>query len=165
MFSSFYIATRVTVFIPYANVENPKKKSSGLKVDHLWLIYPIPDPARCWGGNCTNCTSGCHGHFMSPAQCLKHIQKNGQKDCMFEPPSEAIKRAFDLSKRQKTSLSVAQIKDLAKQTLLPECDVLFWLQHLKGIEERRVEKSKCNMATIKKYGWYCKCTILAILHI
>ena len=43
------------------------------------IPFPIPDPARPWGGNCTNCTSGCHGHYMSPAQCLEHIQKNGQK--------------------------------------------------------------------------------------
>ncbi|XP_028404007.1 inhibitor of growth protein 5-like [Dendronephthya gigantea] len=111
------------------------------------IPLPIPDPARPWEGNCAKCTSGCHGHFMAPAESLEHIQKNGYKDCMLNPPSEVIKKAFDLSRKQKTTLSATHIKDLAKQTLLPECDISFWLQHLKGIEERRAEGVKKAKAT------------------
>jgi hypothetical protein len=84
---------------------------------------------------------------MSPAECLEHIRKNGYKDCMLNPPSEVIKKAFDLSRKQITILSAAQIKDLARLTLLPECYVSFWIKHLKGIEERRAEGVKKARAT------------------
>ena len=76
---------------------------------------------------------------------VKHRQ-NGYKDCI-DPPSEVIKKTFVLSRKQGTILSAPQIKDLAKQTLLPECDVRFWLQHLKEIEERRAEGAKKAKAT------------------
>ncbi len=46
------------------------------------IPLPIPDPARPWGGNCAKCTSSCHGHFMSPAECPEHIRRNDYKDCM-----------------------------------------------------------------------------------
>ena len=128
------------------------------------IPLPIPDPTRPWGGN-EKCTSGCHGHFMSPAECLEHIRKNGHKDCMLNPPSEVIKKSFDLSRKRKTALSAAQINDLAKQTLLPESDVSFWLQHLKGIEERRAEgvkkaratrqRSKGTVYTVHVLHFYC----------
>ena len=127
-------------------------------------LVDIPLPIHPWGGNCAKCTSSCHGHFMSLAECLEHIQKNGHKDCICNPLSEVIKKLFDLLRKWKTALSTAHINDLAKQTFLPKSDVSFWLQHLKGIEERRAEGVKKARATRQcSEGTSIYCTCIALL--
>lgn len=46
------------------------------------IPFPIPDPARPWGGECDKCTSGCYGDFLPPKECVEHIRQLGMKDCM-----------------------------------------------------------------------------------
>ena len=72
----------------------------------------------------------------------QHIRQLGMKDCMLTPPSAIIKEAFEKSQKSKTTISSLEITELAKQTLLLEHDVSFWLQHLESIKERRAEGVK-----------------------
>lgn len=81
-------------------------------------------------------------HFLPPKECVEHIRQLGMKDCMLTPPSAIIKEAFEKSQKSKTTISSLEITELAKQTLLPEHDVSFWLQHLESIKERRAEGVK-----------------------
>ena len=114
------------------------------------IPIPIPDPSRPWGGECTDCKSVCAGHFLSPSECIEHIMKNGTKDCMMKPPTQIIKESFNKASKSGTALTPSEVTQLAKKTLLPECDISFWIQHLEDIKKRRAEGARKAQATRAK---------------
>ena len=81
MFFSYYLVMKLTVFILCVNEEGLMLKWHG-GPSLPEIPFPIPDPARPWGGECDKCTSSCYGHFLPPKECVEHIRQLGMKDCM-----------------------------------------------------------------------------------
>lgn len=103
---------------------------------------PIPDPKRPWGADCDECTNVCTGHFLPPQECIDHIVKNGTRDCMVNPPSVIIQQEFNRLLKVQAQVSDEKITELARQTLLPADEVKFWVEHLKGVKNRRKQGAR-----------------------
>ena len=103
-----------------------------------YFPLPIPDPARPWGGECSECQSFCAGHYMSPEENIKHVLMHGTNECIKEPPSVTIRKYYDTKRKHHMQVNDQQsISELAKETLLPLSDVEMWLQHLSDVSDRR----------------------------
>jgi hypothetical protein len=67
--------------------------------------------------------------------------------CCAEPPREVVRKFFDNSSEELTD---ADIKNLAKNTLLSKSDVSFWIEHLKNIKLRRKRGAEKAAETRKR---------------
>ena len=75
-------------------------------------------------------------------ECIDHIVKNGTRDCMVNPPSVIIQQEFNRLLKVQAQVSDENITELARQTLLPADEVKFWVEHLKGVKNRRKQGAR-----------------------
>lgn len=61
---------------------------------------------------------------------------------MVNPPSVIIQQEFNRLLKVQAQVSDENITELARQTLLPADEVKFWVEHLKGVKNRRKQGAR-----------------------
>lgn len=94
---------------------------------------PVPDISRPWGSSdCSDCKSGCYGHFLKQDKCLKNISE--ASTVMSIPPPQAIKEFLQPLRRPPLE---SEIETLCRSVLLSEQDVKYWIEHLETVSQNR----------------------------
>ena len=61
---------------------------------------------------------------------------------MVNPPSVIIQQEFNRLLKVQAQVSDEKITELARQTILPADEVKFWVEHLKGVKNRRKQGAR-----------------------
>ena len=61
-----------------------------------YILLPIPDPGRPWGGSCEECSNMCSGHYLKPEAHFAFVKDQGcgNIELMYKPLSLLIKEKF-----------------------------------------------------------------------
>lgn len=100
-----------------------------------FILLPVRDPSRPWGtSNCTDCKTGCCGHFLKPDKCLSNVKEASESVVIAAPPSQIIKEFLQAIARPPLE---SEIATLSQSVLLPEQEVKFWIEHLETVSRNR----------------------------
>lgn len=109
-----------------------------------YFPFPVPDPSKPWGAECSSCQGQCAGHYMKPQDAWLHAQEHGNKVFQSEPPSVVLQNAFNRAIKLGRDIleDGAEVESLARETHLTLQETLMWLENLKQIRMRRVQGAK-----------------------
>ena len=111
----------------------------GPSVTHI--PFPIQDPERPWGNDkCPDCSGFCAGHYKLS---LIDVSDEAAIKSVLKPPSTYIKEVFNIKK----SVTEEDIRQLAKEVLLPVNEVKIWINHLQSVIENRRRGARKAAAT------------------
>ena len=118
-----------------------------LTIDTIPL--PVADPDRAYGSTtCSSCTGLCSGPYLPPESLIRLTLEGQTSEITSVPPSEVLEKEF--RKNGENILDSNSCEELARKVLLKPSEVLYWLEHLRSVQEHRKEGAKKAAETRKQ---------------